>query len=59
MTENERLEAVGKSRQGEYLLYHGEYEAALAILTEAIRLNPEIHPAYLHRGQTYRYLGRQ
>ena len=58
MTENEKLEAVNKSLQGERLLQDGEYEAALAALTEAIRLDPEIGSAYLHRAQTYRYSGR-
>ena len=58
MTESERYAAAWKEREGERLLRGGEYEAALAALTEAIRHDPELLSAYRSRAQVHRYLGR-
>lgn len=41
------------AEQGEAMLNAGEYDQAIAKLSEAIRVNPQDAQAYLHRGRAY------
>lgn len=44
---------VASTEYGEELLRSGEYDQAISVLTEAIRIEPEDANAYLYRGRAY------
>jgi len=51
-------DAVSLNSEGCRLLERGQYEEAIALFSEALRLSPAFYDAYRNRAEAYRSLGR-
>ena len=54
-----KREAVDKVKEGRRLVQSGDYQGAVAVLTEAIALSPNFPYAYLSRAEAYGELGHE